>query len=221
MIPLFLLDSVKFSYAQQSVMDIQHLVIPYCNIVTLLGENGAGKSTLLKLLGFQIRPTHGNIRFSGLLCTKQCEGELRRRVILVDQKPYLFKGTVFENVALGLQFRSCSRQKINQKVNEILQRVSILQIKDSKVSEISGGEAQKVALARAMVLEPEVLLLDEPFSHLDQRSVEQMSKLLINFAKADNRTVIFSAHDQKFASSIADKRIYLNAGKVDRIESMR
>ena len=170
------------------------------------------ESTLLKLLAFLESPQQGQILFNGYFPTQDSLLSLRRQVALVAQKPYLLKGTVLQNVLLGLKFRSIPTISAKKLAVEALEQVGLSAFLDRKVSGLSGGEAQKVALARALALQPEVLLLDEPFSHLDQKSTEYICRLITNFSLDEGKTVIFSTHDRLLATTVADKNICLVAG---------
>lgn len=212
MTALYHLDQIQFAYAKKPILDIEKLEITANTVTALLGNNGAGKSTLLKLLAFLESPQQGQIQFKGKHTTAASLLSLRRHVVLVAQKPYLLRGTVLENVLLGLKFRSISIKSANKHATEALEQVGLSTFLDRQVAELSGGEAQKVALARALALQPQVLLLDEPFSHLDQESIKHLSQLITNFSCYKGRSVIFSTHDQLHATTLANKTICLLSG---------
>jgi len=210
--PLYHLDSFQFSFAKKLVLNIEQLEIPTNNITALLGSNGAGKSTLLKALAFLEYPQQGVIHFCGQNTKEISPLLLRRQVVLVAQSPYLLRGTVIENVLLGLKFRNTSKKFAKKQAFEALEKVGLDTFENRNISELSGGEAQKVAMARALALEPKVLLLDEPFSHLDQLSIEQLSQLIADFSNENDRSVIFSSHDKAHAALITDNFIHLVNG---------
>jgi energy-coupling factor transporter ATP-binding protein EcfA2 len=196
------------------VLDIEQLSIASHKITALQGANGAGKSTLLKLLSFIEMPQQGLIIFSGKPYAKSSLQTLRKQVVLVAQKPYFLRGTVFDNVMLGLKFRSIPPRSAKKQVIESLEQVGLSQFFNRPVADLSGGEAQKVALARAITLQPEVLLLDEPFSHLDQSSIQSLRQIIADYSLGDERTVIFSTHDGSHAENLAAEVIHLNSGKI-------
>ncbi len=214
MTALYHLKHVKFSYAKKTVLDIAQLSIATHKITALQGENGAGKSTLLKLLSFMEMPQQGRIFFGGKTYAKNSLQTLRKQVVLVAQKPYFLRGTVFDNVMLGLKFRTIPMHSAKNQVIEAVEQVGLSEFLNRPVAGLSGGEAQKVALARAIALQPEVLLLDEPFSHLDQSSMQNLRQIIADYSLRDERTVIFSTHDELHAENLAAEVIHLNSGKI-------
>lgn len=214
MTALYRLDNLSFGYEKKPVLDIEQFEIRANSITALLGGNGVGKSTLLKLLAFLESPQQGSITFKGKPVGGSELLSFRRRVGLVAQKPYLLQGTVFDNIALGLKFRAVPAETIGRQVAGALELVGIADFADRTANELSGGEAQKVALARALALQPEVLLLDEPFTHLDQASIEELNELVSEFAKSGERSVIFTTHDRLHASILADEVMGLVSGRI-------
>jgi ABC-type sulfate/molybdate transport systems ATPase subunit len=213
MTALYQLSQLQFSYSKKIILKIDQLDITAGDITALLGDNGAGKSTLLSLLAFLENPQQGRILFQNKEVNHASRLSFRKRVALVAQKPYLLKGTVLDNLLLGLKFRSISSTLAKQHAFDALDLVGISDFSDRHIKELSGGEAQKVALARALALQPDVLLLDEPFSHLDQESIKQLSQLIIDFSDNKQRSVVFSAHDKPQATALANQIITLSNGK--------
>jgi tungstate transport system ATP-binding protein len=214
MTALYRLDNLSFGYEKKPILDIEQFEIRENSITALLGSNGAGKSTLLKLLAFLESPQRGSITFKGEPVGESELLSFRRRVGLVAQKPYLLQGTVFDNIALGLKFRAVPSETISRQVADALEMTGITSFADRAADELSGGEAQKVALARALALQPEVLLLDEPFTHLDQASIEELNQLVSRFAKTGERSVIFTTHDRLHASTLANEVMGLVSGRI-------
>lgn len=209
---LYRLEHIRFGYLKnQVVLDIPKLEIATDKVIAIEGSNGAGKSTLLKLLAFLERPQRGSIQFSGKNLTSTRLLSSRRNVSLVAQKPYLLRGTVFENVGLGLKFRGVPMQSAEKQVRDALAKTGITPLANKLAAHLSGGEAQKVALARALVLQPKVLLLDEPFSHLDQASIENLTCLITDFSAQDGHTVIFTTHDHLVAQMLANGVIQISS----------
>ena len=212
MTTLYHLTNVKFAYSKKPILNIEQLEIKTNSVTAILGSNGAGKSTLLKILAFLERPQCGDILFYNKNSANSFPISLRRRAVLVAQNPYLLGGTVLENVLLGLKFRSTSSKSAKKMAVNALEQVGIGAFADRQVNGLSGGEIQKVALARALTLEPEVLLLDEPFSHLDQPSIEHFSQLITDFSKQNCKSVIFSTHEKAHSTTIANDFITLVNG---------
>jgi energy-coupling factor transporter ATP-binding protein EcfA2 len=209
---LYRLDQIRFSYLKnQVVLDIPKLEIATNKVTAIQGSNGAGKSTLLKLLAFLERPQQGSIRFCGKKLSTTVLLSSRRSVSLVAQKPYLLRGTIFENVLLGLKFRGVPAPLAQKQVIDALTKTGIAAFADKPAAHLSGGEAQKVALARALALQPKVLLLDEPFNHLDQASIENLRHLIADFASQDGHSVIFTTHDQLLADMLASGVVRISA----------
>lgn len=167
MIPLLELKDVYVERDRRRVLEVDRLAFENNSVLFVVGPNGAEKNTLLLLFARLIRPTRGQILFKGQSWATETDTAYRRRLGLVMQTPLLFDATVFENVAAGLHFRSLLKSEIKTRVDNWLNRLGIYALKDRRASQISGGEAQRISLARAFVLEPELLLLDEPFSALD------------------------------------------------------
>jgi cobalt/nickel transport system ATP-binding protein len=197
------------------------LAIPRGRRVAILGANGSGKSTLIRLLDGLYFPSKGSVAFCGAALTEERLQEeafafdFRRRVALVFQNPdvQLFNPTVFDEVAFGpLQLR-WPKGEIRDKVAEILERMEIAHLKDRPPHRLSGGEKKRVALASVLVLDPEVILLDEPTAALDPRSQSQVVDLLIGWAGGD-KTVITATHDLDVVEEIADWCYVFQAGKL-------
>lgn len=212
MTALYQFNHIQFAYSNKPVLNIEQLEITANSVTALLGSNGAGKSTLLKIMAFLEYPQRGNIQFFGKNSADTTPSLLRKRVVLVAQNPYLLRGTVIENVFLGLKFRGTPIKSAKKQAVKALEQVGISTFANRQVTKLSGGEAHKVALARALTLEPEVLLLDEPFSHLDQQSIKHLSQLITDFSKNNGGTVIFSTHDKSHATTVADNLICLVDG---------
>lgn len=174
---------------------LDHLSLFEGDVLAVVGPNGAGKSTLLLTLARLLKPERGEIRFNGRLVTQEPDIAYRRRIALVMQDPLLFDASVFDNVAVGLRFRGQSKREIHPKVEAWLERLDIAHLAKRRANQLSGGEAQRVSLARALVLEPQLLLLDEPFSALDpptrSRLLEEMGTLLAQISAA----TVFVTHD--------------------------
>jgi energy-coupling factor transporter ATP-binding protein EcfA2 len=219
MTSLFQLDHVQFAYSEKPVLDIEHLEISKKTVTALLGKNGTGKTTLLKLLSFLEKPQRGKIKFCSADTDSSSIFNLRKRVVMVTQKPYLLRGTVLDNVLLGLKFRSLPPVIAKKQAIQTLEQIGISYLQNKQAATLSGGEAQKVALTRALVLQPEALLLDEPFSHLDQDSIQHLSSLIQQYVQQKNRTIIFSTHNHQHAARIADETIRLDSGKCIELSS--
>lgn len=219
---VFELDNVSYSYADSVLaLDGVSLAIEPGKRVALLGPNGSGKSTLLRLLDGLYFPDSGAIAFLGETLHRnrfddnRFAFDFRRRVGLVFQNPdvQLFNPTVFDEVAFApLQLR-WPKSEIIERVREMLDLMEIGHLKDRPPHRLSGGEKKRVALASVLVLDPEVLLLDEPTAALDPRSQSQIIDLLIGWGNG-NKTVITATHDLGLVEDIADHCFVLQNGKI-------
>lgn len=218
---IFQLRDVSFRYETANAIDGVSLDLTAGKRVVLLGANGSGKSTLLRLLNGLSFPTSGSIVFQGQPLTAErfeddgFAHDFHRRVGLVFQNPdvQIFNPTVFDEVAFGpLQMR-WSKTEVIGRVNAMLESMEIAHLKNRPPHRLSGGEKKRVALASVLVLDPEVLLLDEPTAALDPRSQSQIIDLLIGWGDG-NKTVITATHDLGLVEDIADHCVILQAGKV-------
>ena len=218
---VFELTGVSYSYDSVAALRDVSLSIQAVTRVALLGANGSGKSTLLRLLDALYFPDSGSISFHGQPLDRdrfeddRFAFDFRRRVGLVFQNPdvQLFNPTVFDEVAFApLQLR-WTKEELIRRVTGMLDVMEIGHLKDRPPHRLSGGEKKRVALASVLVLEPEVLLLDEPTAALDPRSQSQIIDLLIGWGNG-SKTVITATHDLGLVEDIADYCFVLQSGKV-------
>jgi cobalt/nickel transport system ATP-binding protein len=219
-VPIFDVREVTYSYHEVTALDGLNLTIMPGQRIALLGANGSGKSTLLSLLDGLYFPDKGSVEFRGESLTEdrlsgEDEFEFRRRVALVFQNPdvQLFNPTVFDEIAFGpLQMR-WPKEQIRVRVAEILEQLEITHLRDRSPHHLSTGEKKRVALASVLILDPEVLLLDEPTAALDPKSESQMIDFLV--ACGDGRkTVVTSTHDLDLLEDIADYCHVFQRGRI-------
>jgi cobalt/nickel transport system ATP-binding protein len=218
---LFEADRVSFSYQGQPALRDLSLAIPEGTRAALLGANGSGKSTLLRLFDGLYFPESGDVRFRGVPLTEvrfasdSFAYDFRRQVGMIFQNAdvQLFNPTVFDEVAFGpLQLR-WPKDEIRDRVAEILNRLRIAHLKDRIPHRLSGGEKKRVALASVLVLDPAVLLLDEPTAALDPRSQSQLIDLLVEWG-GGAKSVITATHDLGDLEDIADRCYVLDDGQL-------
>jgi tungstate transport system ATP-binding protein len=187
-------------------------------VFALIGPTGAGKTTFLRLLNLLDLPASGIIYFDGIDTAGSAglRTELRRRMGFVFQKPVVFNMSVYDNIACGLKWRKERKSEIRQKVNSMLELVSLSDYKDRNARTLSGGEVQMVAIARAMVSEPEVLLLDEPTANLDPVSASRIESLIADIAHRHNTTIIMATHDMSQGQRLADRVGVLLNGEIQQ-----
>ena len=185
-------------------------------IFFLLGPSGCGKTTLLRIIAGFESPDRGNIFLDGKDITKMPPNE--RNIGMVFQNYALWPHmNVWENVAYGLKIRKLPENFIEEKVKNILQLTDLYSLRDRFPSQLSGGQQQRVALSRSLVVEPEILLLDEPLSNLDAKLRERMREEIKSIQRKLNITMVYVTHDQKEAISLADRICILNNGEILQI----
>jgi len=207
------LRQLSFRYGAHEALRVERLSIAAGQVTAVVGANGAGKSTLLRLLAFLEAPAGGTIGYFGRDTTAADRGALRRRVGLVPQNPYMLHTSVSANVEIGLKLRRIDREERRARVEAALEELRLAGLARRPARELSGGEAQRVALARILVLEPEVLLLDEPFTHLDRGAGTDLERLLGRIAEHRSQTVVFTTHDRVRAQALSATVLILSGGR--------
>ena len=196
------------------VLEVDHLSVEKGKVLAVVGPNGAGKSTLLLAQARLIRPERGEILFNGQPIYNEPGTVYRRRLALVMQDPLLFDRSVYENIATGLHFRGVPKHEIEVRVHTWLERLEISHLKLRRATQLSGGEAQRVSLARAMVVEPELLLLDEPFTALDPPTRTQLIEEMGLLLRQQHVTTILVTHDLVESIHLADSIAILLNGRL-------
>jgi putative ABC transport system ATP-binding protein len=181
-------------------------------VLAAVGPSGAGKSSFLRLLNRLDEPTGGTVRLKGQDYRELAARELRRRVGMVMQMAYLFPGTVAENIAFGPWQRG--ERLAAEQIDALLERVGLPGYQERDVGNLSGGEAQRVSVARTLANAPEVLLLDEPTSALDDVSARGIEELLLGIIRERRMTCVIVTHNTVQAHRIADRTMILEAGKL-------
>lgn len=211
MADIYQIEHLQFQYATKVILSLDHLSLRKGKSTALIGANGSGKSTLLKILAFLEVPSQGHIAFNGQSVSERQLTYYRRRVGFLAQKPFMLRGSVYDNIELALKIQGKKHRA--QKIQQVLEQLGIAHFARQTAKQLSGGEAQKVALARILVLEPEVLLLDEPFSYLDQSSACDLSLFLQHYTQVAGHTLIFSTHDRMQGIALADDVLALSEGR--------
>lgn len=206
---VFSLQKVKY----KNILDIKNLTIPSGKITCILGESGSGKTTLLKLLNKLVSYESGKIFYKKQLLEDIDSIELRRKVIMLSQMPAIFDGNIRHNLLMGLYF---SQMPIvsDEKMYRVLEEVKLNKQLDEDAENLSGGEKQRLALARIMLLDPEVYLLDEPSSSLDEQTEDMIIRKLVEYTKKMDKTLIMVTHSKKIAENFADNIIEVKSGQI-------
>jgi ABC-type proline/glycine betaine transport system ATPase subunit len=185
--------------------------------LTIVGPNGAGKSTLLLALARLLEPSHGDILYEGKSLKQWNELEYRRRISIVFQSPLLIDMTVEQNVALGLKFRGMAKEETRERAGKWMKQLGVESLAKRRAGQLSGGEAQRVSLARAFVLEPELLLLDEPFAALDPPTHAKLLEDLSLILQQDHRTAVFVTHNLSEAAKISHRIAVIVGGMLRQV----
>jgi len=211
-------ENVSKQFGSFKAVDQVSVAIKTGSLVALLGPSGSGKSTLLRLIAGLEKPDSGRIVISGQDTTHASVQE--RQVGFVFQHYALFKHlTIRQNIAFGLEIAKWNKNRIKARVNELLDLVQLQGLGDRYPSQLSGGQRQRVALARSLAVEPNVLLLDEPFGALDAKVRKDLRSWLRNLHDQVNVTTVFVTHDQEEAMEVSDELVVMNQGKVEQIGS--
>jgi tungstate transport system ATP-binding protein len=211
--PLYRLEQVARDHGGRPALRLERLDIPAGDVLVLVGPVGAGKSTLLRLLAGLDAPMAGAVWFAGhRLGGRDVPLAVRRRVTLVFQRPVLLTGTVRANVEYGLRLRGLGRGRAE--VQEVLDRLGLGVLAARPARALSGGETQLVALARALVLRPEVLLLDEPTNNLDPARVARVEAAVAALHRARGTTLVWATHNLFQARRVARRVAFLLDGEL-------
>ena len=217
MISLLEIRDLRIVRDRRSVLHIENLAVESGQVLAVVGPNGAGKTSLLLALARLLKPEQGEIRFNGQPTAALRDVDYRRRIGLVLQEPLLLDGSVFDNVAAGLRFRHLPRGEITFRVETWLERLGITELRNRPAIRLSGGEAQRVSLARAFAIHPQLLLLDEPFSSLDSPTRARLLDDLQTLLAETFTTTILVTHDLREAARLASRMAILLDGKLRQV----
>lgn len=208
-----ILDITK-EFDGTKVLDGVSETIQKGEIFAIIGPSGQGKTTLLRILGLLEKPTSGKTLFEGKSIQGLSDSDpIRRRIGMVFQSPVAFRDSVFHNIAIGLRFRKFGKEKIKEKVLQKLEEIGLSGYELRKATTLSGGEKQRVSLARVMVTDPDVLILDEPTANLDPISTEVIENLIRYYNQECGTTVIMSTHDLMQGQRLADRVAVMMNGR--------
>jgi cobalt/nickel transport system ATP-binding protein len=218
---MFQATQITYRYNEQLALDRLSLNVKQGERLALLGANGSGKSTLLRIFNGLAFPQSGTLLFSGEPITQanlagtEFTFRFRRRVGLVFQNPdtQLFNPTVFDEIAFGPLQLGWPKERIREQVNRTLEHLEIDHLRHRSPHRLSGGEKKRVAIASVMILDPEVLLLDEPTAALDPKSQRQIIELISSFG-GGAKTVITATHDLDSLEEISDRCVLFESGRI-------
>lgn len=204
------IESVKKKFLDKTVLDIDYLEIESGKITGITGPNGSGKTTLMNIIGGMDKYYQGNITYNDKMLNKQ----IVENMTYVFQKPYLFRRSVSENIIYPLKIRNYDKIKSRELVKKIIVDLNIEDLIELKAHKLSGGESQKVALARALVFSPNILLLDEPTSNIDPEYINTMESVISKFHKQTKGTIVIVTHNIEQSIRLCHNIISLDSGKV-------
>jgi tungstate transport system ATP-binding protein len=213
---LYELKKLKKTYGERTVLDLEELSLEEGKVLGILGPNGAGKTTLLEILAFLQPPTSGEIRFNGSRVDFSTNSliSLRRKVVIVGQHPIMFTTTVCKNLEFPLGIRKLPKSKREGIIDDLLQLVGMRPFREARGHKLSGGETQRIAIARALACAPKVILFDEPTANVDVENQIAIERIISEINREKGISVIFTTHDIIQASRLADDTIFLYDGNI-------
>lgn len=203
-------------YGERCVLNIENQIVKKGNFLGIIGPNGSGKSTLIKIIAGLIEASNGTVAYNN----NKLNTKIQQSMTLVFQKPYLLRTTVFNNIAYPLAIRGVKKREISKRVNNVMKSLDIESLRDQRAWTLSGGETQKVALARAIVIKPSLLLLDEPTANIDPGSVLVMEENIKKFYEDSDSTVIMITHNLQQSKRLCIDVAFMNEGEIIEIDSV-
>lgn len=197
-------------YNGRKVLDVDKLHINEGSLCGIIGPNGAGKSTLLSIVAGLLKPTSGEIYYDEFGITEPPY----KKMTMVFQSPYLLRTTVEKNISYPLKLRGWKDSDIEKRIEVLTNELELTSFRKHKSWRLSGGETQKVALARALSFKPELLLLDEPTANVDPSTTADIEKMLNKINKEEGTTVIIITHNLVQAKRLCNEVIFMNQGKI-------
>jgi len=209
------LHKVSYTYPGSKSEAIKNISITLSNSACygVTGPNGSGKTTLLKIISLLYKPTSGEILYNGTDPWKSDITYYRKHVVYVHEKPVMVRGSVLDNLTLGLRIRGYNSDEITERIERIAVKLDLSLLLDRKAKDLSAGQKQLVAIARALVLDPDVIALDEPYSNLDFRKRNRLSQV-VKEQREKGKLVILSSHDIGLLTGLCDYIIYLEDGNI-------
>jgi tungstate transport system ATP-binding protein len=207
-------SNIYKSYNEKPVLKGCSFSFDRDGIYVLTGPNGSGKSTLLRICTLLEPPDRGEINYlSGSNIVKK-DTELKRRITLVLPKIGIFNTTVFKNVAYGLKIRGIKGNEMEERVNKALDFVGLIHTKNQNALTLSSGETQRLGIARAMVIEPEIFFLDEPTASVDGENTGIIENIILNMKRQNKSTIVITTHDMAQAERLSDIMLIMSEGKI-------
>ncbi|MFK5986522.1 MAG: energy-coupling factor ABC transporter ATP-binding protein [Pseudomonadota bacterium] len=210
----YTLGNISLTRNKNTILNNIFLQLNSEHFILMTGQNGSGKSTLLKIISGLLQPDSFFLEENNNKRSwSKIKNKLRKNLCYLHQTPYLFSGTVYDNIAYGLQRQGVHPQQIEQRVEEALQTIALEHLRNRDSNALSGGEKQRVAIARSWVIRPSFILLDEPFANMDKKSRHNCYDL-INQLKEDNIGVILTSHDPHSGDLAFNRHLHLYQGVI-------
>ena len=192
-------------YGTKRVLDLEEVTIEKGTRTAIIGPNGAGKSTLLNIVSRIDSASEGEVVY---------ESEDPRLVTQVFQQPYMLRTSVERNIQYPLRLRNWPEDRMNKRSDELMEELGLLDLRNQKAWKLSGGETQKVALARALSFEPSLLLLDEPTANIDPATTAEIEEMLLKINREEGTTILFVTHNLAQARRVCNRLLFLDKGKL-------
>jgi len=193
------------NYGTKRVLDLEEVIIEKGTRTAVIGPNGAGKSTLLNIVSRIDSASEGEVFY---------ESEDPRLVTQVFQQPYMLRTSVERNIQYPLRLRNWPEDRMNKRSDELMEELGLLDLRNQKAWKLSGGETQKVALARALSFQPSLLLLDEPTANIDPATTAEIEEMLLKINREEGTTILFVTHNLAQARRVCDRILFLDKGKL-------
>jgi ABC-type multidrug transport system ATPase subunit len=204
--------NIKKSYDKATVLSIEDFTAERSEKVALVGANGSGKTTLLNVAALLLKPDSGEIEIDGKKADFRFPDECRSKITLVSQEPFFFSGSLNRNMSFGLKSNGLSKSEMRSEISRQLDRMRINHLAKRFPRSFSSGERKRAAVARALVHNTPILLLDEPFANVDSQSIEIIEKVIRE--NIENQTVIFTTHELSRAHDLSDRIVTLQNGQI-------
>ncbi|MBG0763333.1 MAG: ABC transporter ATP-binding protein [Tissierellales bacterium] len=203
------LENIKKIYNGKTVLNVKNLTIKENIITGILGPNGSGKTTMMKIIADLLEQESGRIIYNG-----QYFNKIKDNLTYVSHNSYLFNDTVYENIAAPLKFREKENSYIEKRVKELIKMFKIGYLKDKNALNLSGGEKQKVSLARALSFNPEILIIDEPTANIDPNFIKLIESTLKSINEKYKTTILIVTHNTAQSFRLCDEIVFMKDGCV-------